>query len=335
MGKMIGGFVVAVIVGGGGAAALNVFARDLAPPPVMRAPSNLPDPDDVALVEVVGEVRALMPDGQWRHLRQGFSLQRPTGLDVIGPEARATIRFSGVTLSASLGAKVLIGAPGGTLGLQVERGRVVVTRTGRDISTHLPRHDTVVHGPSYGIWAHDDSVAVAVLGERAEIEHLGEEPVRYGRAREIVLNRTRAIPTVLDEKLEITVLDKNRRGRRYRFRARAARNAIIRHKRSDDAYDTIETDLSGSFSVELDNEEPADGELVAYDAAGRSAQIGRPSRSLASVLMALSDAENPTPANATREEAEALRDLGDRKAPPTRAAPPPPARAAPPPPRAA
>lgn len=333
MAKAIGGFVVAAVLGGGGAAGLNLFADKLVPPPAPRTSLPSIERGVVQLVDVQGEVKALMPDGEWRYVRVGFSLTRPTGLRVVGPNSRVTVRFSGVTLDASMDADVLIGAPGDEIGVQLEKGRIIVARSGKDLTTHIPRHDAVVRGPAYGIWAHEDRVSVAVLGERAEVEHLDERPIRFGRAREIQLTRTKAIPTVLEDQLEIKNVETRRRGRGYRLTARTARHAVVLARVGDDEYERVPLDISGNFSVDISDEQPSRGEVVVHDAAGRMAEVDRSSRSLADVLIGLTDAEPSMNRAVSPEEAEAIRTIGgDRPTTKRRAEEPPPRRAAPPPP---
>lgn len=346
--KAIVGFGAAVLLGGGGAAALNMLAGDLAPNVSARALPPVADTNAVQLIAVKGEVKALMPDGEWRYVRPGIALSRPTGFEVVGPDASITVRFRGVTLEASLGAKVLVGAPGLGFGLQVEKGRVLVARNAKDVVTHVPRLDAVVRGQAYGIWAHDDEASVSILGERAEIEHGENEPERYGKSREILVTKTKLTPSVLSDVLKIDVRSTTKRGRGFRVSGRTARGAIVKVRNEDGGWDDVRVSISGSFAADVANDPPGAGELVAFDSAGRRAEIGKASRALTAVVAALTGAKPTAAAAVTTEEAAAIRGLagGEKKkaapppppppekkaAPPPPPPPPPPKKAAPPPP---
>ena len=176
------GFVATLLVGAGGGFAVKLFAKELVPAtPGVVAPPSL-DLARVRVVEVEGEVLALAEDGAWRYIRPGFALERPTGFRM-GPEARVRVEYGGVRLEASHSARLLIGGPGGGSGLQVEEGLVVAGRAGAGVTTHLPRLDASVRGTAYGVWALEDLLYVAVLGDRVEIEHADERTARYGKAR--------------------------------------------------------------------------------------------------------------------------------------------------------
>ena len=354
------GFIATLIVGGVGGFGIKLFAKDLVPAARGVVPAPHVDAAKVRVVEVEGDVRALTQDGTWRPIRPGFALERPTGLE-LGPDAFVRIEFLGVRLEASHGANLLIGAPGTASGIQVEWGLVVVGRTGKEISTFVPRLDAKVTGRAYGVWAFDELLHVAVLSERVEIEHADERAARYGKAREIKLTRRKSVPSVLNERLELAIESSTPRGRRTRVKGRTAAGAFM-FRRSKGSIERVRLSVGGAFDTTVELERPQRGELVAYDAAGRRAEDGRPSGTIDErfeVLMR-TGVRPRDPATVTREDEEAIRSLaGDRSPPPppreppvsarrppraARRPPPPPARAVepaparraspPPPPRA-
>jgi hypothetical protein len=292
--RLILGFIVALILGGGGGFAVELLAaREKTPFETTPLPAkNISD--RIVIESVRGSVRVLAPSGTWRPAREGDTLERPTGIKADGPEASITLFHAGVRVVAQRDARVMIGAAG-TLGLVVDSGQLLVHSSAGKVKVQVPSSQASLVGDAFGVWARRESLTVAVLDNDVALQS-ATQATKYPSGREVVLTSGGAVPSVLAPQLKIEVQSIEKQGGRFAITAKANMpNAAVYVKRGA-RYEEVPVGQFGSFTVVLDRQDPVEGELVAYDAAGRRAQIDRPSEMLDRTLEALAK-------NATREAA--------------------------------
>ena len=325
---MILGFAVALVIGGGAGAAIGPMAQSMAAP--KAADSQLPNLDlgRVDVETVAGTVQMQDAKGDWVNIEPGDRLTRPLAIRTVGAEGRVGLAFKGIRLVGEHGTHFMLSAPGMESSVLLQSGHLRVYRGSGDLALYIPDREVKLLGQTFGVWVREKGVAVAVLDGELEVKAPGRKPMKFARGRELVLAK-RVVPAVLDQKLEVQVQGTSRRGYRYTLTARTAPHAHVVHTDDKGNQKVLQVSPAGVFSVDLLDRRPQPGQLVAYDSAGRRAEVDKPSISLSEVVEALSGA---APA-----KAEAAQPAEPAKAPAE--SPPPaetsPAKAAPEPAKAA
>jgi hypothetical protein len=339
-GRVLLGFLVALVIGAGAGVGLGPLADSMAATqPGSVAPLTLVE--DSVLVEVAeGRVQGLYRSGSWGPVERGTVLARPTSLRT-GPESRVRVLFRGATLEARERSAVSVSAPGPVLSVLVESGLALVATGGAPITARAPTHQLSVQGKALGLMVLPERAGVAVLDGEAELSYRGARPTLFAAGRQIDVSEGEITPSVLEPRLVIEE-DRTAGGSRgSRFAGRTAPAAAVWLNRGG-TYSRVPISFAGLFAVDLSGPRPAPGELVAYDAAGRRAELGLPSSTIEEVLAVLREgsarrrpaAPSPAPeqpldsgglagapdsvreaetaSRAADAEAEALRKLGQR-----------------------
>jgi hypothetical protein len=260
------GFFAAALIGGGGGYALGPVADSLA---AEEARSKLASTGSrgLRLEEIEGDVRVLGPDGGFVAARAGEETPRPTCLEAKGALSTVRAKIGATQLSAGHHARVVIGENDGAI--QLDRGQVKVS--GTRVSTYVPAQQMKVTGTSYGVWADEDRVVVAVIEGEVEVAHRGDT-AKYSGGREIVYDGKTITPRALDPQLALQIVDEQK-GADRRITASTSPAAFV-FRKIETGYERVTIPASGKFTVTLAGREPSAGELVAFDAAGRSAHLG-------------------------------------------------------------
>jgi hypothetical protein len=134
---------------------------------------------------------------------------------------------------------------------------------------------------------------------------------------------------VSEAQLTIQVNDEQARDDARRISATVPPNTLVFQKK-DDRYERVSVAGSGKFTVTLAGSEASPGELIAFDAAGRSAHLGGTPQAVKAALSGASDEEAPPapppPARVQEEKREKKREKRKRGPKPLvkpEAAPPP------------
>ncbi|MCK6550088.1 hypothetical protein L6R52_29910 [Myxococcota bacterium] len=288
--SLITGFAVALVIGAGGGFALKPLAASgksenaSAPPPVQVEASRL------VVEDVAGSVRVLVRGESWRRVRVGDVVERPTVLVTEGPESSVTVvTKTGLRVVARHDARVLLSASGGPLSVQLDSGLALVFSRGTPTSVHVPSAQAVLTGEVMGVWAKDESFVTAVLEGELKLDSTGAA-TKYAKGREIRVTPRGPIPLVLPSQLEIMLEKTERVGARYKVSGKTSPNAQLFVRRGS-RFEPVELTTNGNFTVDLDTKEPQLGDIVAYDAAGRRAEVNVPSETLEDVLNALARGE--------------------------------------------
>lgn len=300
------GFGVALGVGGGLGFGVGPFAEGLAGHD-QRAPGTLVVTDPrVRVLAVEGEAFVEGFDGQRRPLLAGDAFPRPAALRV-APGGRVAFGFKGMTFEASHGAELLLSAPGPAIAVQLTRGRMLVAGTGRPVRTLVPQEAVSLSGTAYGVWV-GEQVQAAVLDGTLELVHQHQAPLELGAGRQAIIGK-RVSSGLLEPILEIAVEKVERRGRGSLLTGRTAPNASV-YQLAGSGWTRLPVSPTGLFVAELAAEAPGPGELIAYDAAGRQAEVGAPSLALRDVLERLGAAQGERPAEVAAEVAEEASEEG-------------------------
>ncbi len=262
---------------------LRPMAESLAVRPMSMSPFHPHDTSRVIVEEVNGEVWAQWGAPGWRQVRVGDEVRRPLSLRTVGIDGFVRVGVKGAKLSMGNDAVVHVGAAGVGLGVQVEAGLMLAYRSKQAVRALVPKHEVEVQGPSFGIWALPDRVNVAVIDGDAEIRSRDADPEKVLAGREVTIRRGRLDASNMADTLSIELITKRRVGRRSRIAARTAANAVV-FAYDGDGFEEIELTRGGTFAVQVPGELPEPGTLVALDAAGRWAELDRPSRRLEQVL---------------------------------------------------
>ncbi len=299
--RLILGFGIALVVGGGAGAAIAPISKSIATP--QAAPSSLAEIDvgRVQVESVKGKVQALNAKGDWISLDAKARVHRPVRIRTVGWQSQATLSFKGVRLVVEQNADLMLSAPGPKPSILVQAGHVRLHRGTGDIAMYIPDREVKLIGQTYGVWVRDRRVAVAVLEGELEVRSGATKPMKFANRRELVL-LDRVVPALLDERLQIQVQGTSRRGRRYTLTGRTAPHALVVHMDDKGKRNILPVSSAGVFSVDLLDRRPQPGQLVAYDSAGRRAEVDSPSASLKEIVDSLSGvarAVAKAPASAT------------------------------------
>jgi hypothetical protein len=246
-------------------------------------------PPRVLIEDVQGVAKALAKGDVWRRVRAGDSVERPTVLVTEGPDSSMTVSHNGVRVVARHEARVLLSSQGGAFSVQLDQGLVLVHSRGNLTRVYVPASQAVLTGEVFGVWAKGDHLVTAVIDGEVSLETPSISS-KYAKGREIMLTSRGPIPLVLAQQLEIQVEKTEKAGGRYRLNGKTTPNAELLARRGN-RYESIDVATNGTFSVEIESREPAAGDVIAYDAAGRRAEVNLPSETLDDVLTALSKGE--------------------------------------------
>lgn len=287
MKRLILGFGIAAVVGGGAGAAIGPIAKSMATP--RAAPSSLTEIDvgRVQIESVKGKVQALNAKGDWISVDSKARVHRPVRIRTVGWDSQATLSFKGVRLVVEQNADLMLSAPGPSPSILVQAGHVRLHRGTGDIAMYIPDREVKLIGQTYGVWVRDERVAVAVLEGELEVKAGGHKAMKFANRRELVLV-DRVVPALLDERLQIQVKGTSRRGYRYTLTGRTAPHALVVHVDDKGKRNILKVSSAGVFSVDLLDRRPQPGQLVAYDSAGRRAEVDSPSASLKEIVASLS-----------------------------------------------
>jgi hypothetical protein len=278
--------MAAAAIGGGGGYSLGLISDSLAAHAPPQGATVMGD-REMRVEDVAGEARILAPDGTWLTVRSGDPLSPPSCIEANGPLSTFRAKLGRAQISAGHDARVLISENAGAL--QLDRGHVKVT--GAWMSTHVPLHRMKVAGTSYGIWAEENRVIIAVIEGEVEVTSNGE-PIKYAGGREIVYRGKTITPQALAKELTIQVTDEQQRGSERRITAIVPPASIVM-KKTAEGYERVDVPGSGKIAVTLAGREPSPGELVAFDAAGRSAHLGGTPEAVKAALSGESKAIEP------------------------------------------
>lgn len=283
--RLLTGLVVAVVLGGVGGFALRLLAapekQAVQPLPPMRAMAPR-----MVIESVKGTAKVLMPSGQWRIAHEGDTVDRPTGLRTEGPDSSITAHGQGVRVVAQRSARVLIGAAVGSIAVQLDEGQALIHSSAGPVKLTAPANQATITGDVFAAWVRKDSMVIAVFDGEVALDTY-DLSSKFAGGREITLNAQGTTPTVLAPQLRIEEPKIDKAGARYNVTAKTTPNAVVMVRRGT-RYEQVPVGTSGTFTTWIENKLPEDGELVAYDSAGRRAQIDRLSETLDRVIATLS-----------------------------------------------
>jgi hypothetical protein len=302
------GFVVALILGGGGGFALGPLAANERMQPPAPPASTRAAQSRVVIESVKGQCKVLTPSGQWRLARDSETLERPTGVRAEGPEASITVYHAGVRVIAQHDARVMIGQSAGSIAVEVDAGQAVIHSSAGRIRVMVPAAQATITGDAFGLWARKDETRIAVLDGEIGVD-TPSLSTKFAAGREVLLNSQGASPSVLAPQLKMESQRIDRAGVRYMVSAKTSPNAVVMVRRNG-RYEEVPVSAYGAFTAAIDGPRPQDGELVAYDAAGRRAQLDRASETLDRVLATISKggavAMAGVPMKTSAEDAQAI-----------------------------
>ncbi|MBK8010679.1 MAG: hypothetical protein IPK13_04975 [Deltaproteobacteria bacterium] len=278
-GNYVVGFIAALVLGVGGGHATRVLSAEFAAQSVSPNAGGGPGGSQARSVRVDRTrdlVEALAAGGNWRMAHENEILPRPTAFLLKDPAALVEASAQGTRWIADQGARVLVSAAEGPLVFQLDRGRLLVKANGREAIVYVPRLGLTVSGLSYGAWLDGDILRVGVLEGSIHVAMQGGRTVSHTTGQYVVVRPSGIESSVLPDRLEVKVVESTRLRRdRFRVRGQSWPHAVVRH-----GGELVTLAADGSFDIETTHEVPASGELVAYDAAGRWAAVGRPSERL-------------------------------------------------------
>lgn len=280
--SMFAGFVIALGIGLLGGFGVRALADGMATPEIELAERRGPD-DFLRVQEIGGDAWLLTESGQWRPAREEDVVTRPTGFRT-AEDARLRLFTGGATIEASRGARVLVSGPKNVLRLYAERGRVVVHSPEENVEIVLGTVE--VAGRSFGVWSRGNRSVVAAISRDVVIKRNGQQQ-RFGPGNEILVGADAMVPTAMAPELRVELEKVERRGNKFYAEGRTSKHAVLMLAGPGERTQ-VPVGPEGRFTTVISQLIPAPGELVAYDAAGREAQVGHPSPSLEVVAERLS-----------------------------------------------
>lgn len=265
--KVALGFLIAAGIGGGGGYALGPIADSMAARTTPQELTTAIGVRRMQIVEAGGDIQALAPDGGWVPVKAGDSVARPTCIEANGVLSTLRAKLGALELGIGHDARVVIGEIDGAL--QLDRGHVTVS--GGRFTTYVPTHGMKITGTSYGVWAQEKRVVVAVTEGAIEVTR-GHDTAQYAAGREVVYQGKTVTPRALEPQLTLNVVDEQKRREDRRVQATSSPAAFV-FRKTESGYEQVSVASSGKLTVTLPRE-PSPGELVAFDAAGRTASLG-------------------------------------------------------------
>ena len=281
--------LAALILGGAGAGGAHVLAERLELPAEGTAP-RVTEARAVKVVEAEGQVMVATSRGDWRPLHESDSVDRPAVLKTSGLASELGLALGKTRIRASQDARLRLNAPGKPLKVYIESGRVVVYRPGTRIVSVLPGRRITARGGAYGIWVQPTRTLIAVLEGELDLEYRGETKT-YAPGREIILGAEDPAFSALPKQLSVYIERAVGGSGGYRVTGKTSPNAQLVVKRPR-GHETVAVNLSGRFETRISGAKPVAGELIAFDTAGRRAEVGKASPEMSAT-------EPSTPATST------------------------------------
>lgn len=280
------GFVASVAIAAGGGFLLGPLGSSGRSEAAVVQPPPFFTPVRVLIEEANGDVEVLAPGGMWRRVVSGETLERPTVLQTHGPDSSITVSFDTTRLVAQHDARVMLGGVG-ALAVQLDSGRLLVHSRAGQVTISSPLQQAKVTGDAFGVWSRGDVLAAAVLDGTASIETADGIATQYTKGREILLLPKGPTPFVMVPELRLEAQKIEKSGKVYRVVGQTQPSAVVLAK--DGArYEMVPVSSNGAFEAPIEGATPKAGELVAHDAAGRRAEVNKPSQTLDEVLASLS-----------------------------------------------
>jgi hypothetical protein len=265
--------LIALVVGVGGGFGVRALAEGVSAveplPEVTRAGEI-----QLKVTYARGPVWLLTPAGDWRPVREGDGVQRPTSFRLGSPEASLRLSGGGVTLDASRGASGRINSGLGPLRLYLERGRINVHASDSTVEAAVPAQELEVAGRSFGMWKRARGALIAGITKEAVLKKSGQQ-VRIPAGHELFTGGD-LVPSPLPPELRLELESAERRGDKTVLGGRTSKLAVAVVTTGGTSTE-IEVSSEGRFQALVSGSTPRPRELVVYDAAGREAQIGAPS----------------------------------------------------------
>lgn len=280
------GFVIALGFGAGGGYALGPFAAGLVEAHTELQTAAESSPPQLRIERVEGTARILTTSGRWRIARVGEPLMRPSGLAADGPSEIA-VSLAGTRVIAAHDARVLLSAPGAPLRAQLDSGRIRVHAAQGDFSTSIPSSMATVTGSSYGVWALPDRTVVAALDGAVRIALNDAAPKEVAKGSEALVKDGRIQVEALPPQLVLELEAPSSRGKKVVGRTSPFARVLLR---KGSMYEFVAVNDDGSFGAAMEKKELEEGDIAALDAAGRRAEPGKPSQTLAELLADGADA---------------------------------------------
>lgn len=314
--RTVVGLVVGLILAAGGGLGVRAIAdspkKNVPPPGTERAVADA----NFRVVAVRGNARALALSGAWRPLQKDDVVPRPSGVDVGPGDTLVSLTSSDITLNASHGARATFNASGMPLRVYVDRGRVWVQSARDTVDAVVERHQTTISGRSFGLWVRDGKLLVSAIAREITVRR-GDRQNTYSPGTEVVIGsdgvRTRSLPTELSLDLDNARKD----GGRWTVEGRTSPAAVVLGLVAGQ-YQELTVSSEGRFNASLAEQVPAQRELIAFDSAGREAQVGQRSQPLEAKAgrrrAADDEAPEPEPVETTAPQLERTRPLEEQRA---------------------
>lgn len=225
-----------------------------------------------------GTARLLAAHGEWRSAQKDDVIGRPSGFEIGPGDTHLTLVSPDLTLSASHGAKGLLNGPGQPLRIYSDRGRIWVQSPKENVEIRIDRFGLEIAGRSYGVWAQDGRVLISAIGRDIVVRRGGQETT-FSPGSEVVAThdglRTRQAPSELTIEIDAARRDTTR----WSIDGHTSPTATVLVVDQGQATE-VPVSGDGRFTALLSQQVPGKRELIAFDSAGREAQVGQPSASL-------------------------------------------------------
>ena len=305
------GTVVPVVLGAVFGLGLRPATQNLAVRPMAAGEINVPDQSRVVVEEVVGEVWADWGTPGWRRIRVGDEVRRPVTLRTRGVDGYVRVGIKGGRLAATHNALIRVGAAGSGLAFTVDRGLALVHRASQPVQVLVPANGVDVTGNTFGVWVRPQGgTTVAALGDVAKVR-IRDATEEVGPGKEVLIRRGRVDTSEIPRELSVDLTTKRRVRGRTRIAARTSSDNAMVLAFGRGGYKKVELNRGGTFAVELPDDLPGQGTLIALDAVGRWAELDRPSRNLEQVLQDLKSGA-PRPSHVLPDDRGRIAEGDDR-----------------------
>lgn len=311
--------ILAVAIAAGVGAALPGIMGQLVSSEEVR-PKEAPAEDWLLARSLVGSVERFGATG-WRRLQPGVALSLPLRLRT-GPGAYLGLSSRGLSLALAEGSELRVGRPTAAgITLDLVTGAVTLTRAEGSAHTRLSGAGVDVFGRSYGLSRRNGQIELSALEGEVSFSapKFGAE-LKLDAPGRLLLSRGRVVTGALSDRLEVRPMSSSPRGSSFRFQAMSSAGSQV-WIRIGAKYQRVVTNAEGRFTVLIEQEAPAPGQILLRDTLGRVAELNHPSRSLAALLADVRAGQGPAAASEAEPEAPAPEAPVAKAEPP--AAPPP------------
>jgi len=272
---MIIGVAGCLVLGVGGGLAVRAVA-DVAPVQEQVAEEKVAPDGKMRVAAITGGARVLSRTGVWRPAKKDDVIRRPSGFDVRAGISSLSLAGTDVSLSASNGAHGVINGPGQPLRIYLDDGHVVVQSPKELVTVVVAREGAEISGRSFGVKIEDGRVLVAGIGREVEVKRRGQSN-KFPQATEALLSSLGFRQVALPEQLTVTMEGVEKKAAKWAMRGRTSPTAWVMLRAERGAYQAVPVEADGRFTAMIDGQSPVSGELIAYDSAGRTAEVGAPS----------------------------------------------------------